>query len=65
MKQYYLRRYVCGMPQFLNQQTGQWQAAPTDEIYMDSKHEALLHASAQAFPGALVCEAENEPTVDR
>ena len=58
MKGFYLKRFVCGKEQYMNQQTGQWQSAPTNEIYMRSNHEALLRAAAQAFPGALVYSNE-------
>ena len=62
MKRYYIAKYVSGKQLFLNQQTGQFQTRKTEEVYVDEKSEALMHAAALAFPGALVYEENHEPT---
>jgi hypothetical protein len=36
-----------------------------DECFIQEKDEALYHAAAQAFPGAIVYEADHEHRMDR
>jgi hypothetical protein len=65
MKQYYIKRYVCGAPQYWNILTGQWMSRMDDECFIQEKDEALYHAAAKAFPGAIVYEADRVPRMDR
>ena len=65
MKQFYIKRYVCGVPQYWNILTGQWMSRMDDECFIGAKEEALYHAAAQAFPGAVVYEADRVTSMDR
>jgi hypothetical protein len=59
-EKYYIARYGKTGRLYLNLPTGQFQKIRTEEVLADSHDEALLHASALAFHGALVYKVDSD-----